>query len=400
MPDEHHVRMNDYPLAPEKMMIDQKMISPYSRRLFKNLFLKSSKVEKLVPTLLPKKKYVVHYRNLQFYLEQGMVLEKIHRILAFKQSRWLAQYIQYNTDMRTKAKNSFEKDYYKLLNNAYFGKTMENVRKRINVILVTEAKRLKKLVSKPNYEDFIVFHEHLLGVRLKQETLKLNKPIYIGFSVLELSKLAMFEFHYRHMKPKYGDNLKLCFTDTDSLLYEITTDDVYKDMQEDSHLYDTSDYPTTHSLHSNKNKKIPGLMKDEMNGAIIEEFVGLRAKMYSVKLFGGKELKKAKGVPKMVVDKEIQHDNYKRSLLQQWQTNARFNTIQSKRHQLRLLEMKKKSLCPGDDKRWVCEDGFTTLAHGHYQTIGEPEDEDDEMDIDEIEIEDIDEIEIDDNIFL
>jgi len=400
VPDEHHVRMNDYPLAPEKMMINQKMISPYSRRLFKNLFLKSSKVEKLVPTLLPKKKYVVHYRNLQFYLEQGMVLEKIHRILAFKQSRWLAQYIQYNTDMRMKAKNSFEKDYYKLLNNAYFGKTMENVRKRINVILVTEAKRLKKLASKPNYEDFIVFHEHLLGVRLKQETLKLNKPIYIGFSVLELSKLAMFEFHYRHMKPKYGDNLKLCFTDTDSLLYEITTDDVYKDMQEDSHLYDTSDYPTTHSLHSNKNKKIPGLMKDEMNGAIIEEFVGLRAKMYSVKLFGGKELKKAKGVPKMVVDKEIQHDNYKRSLLQQWQTNARFNTIQSKRHQLRLLEMKKKSLCPGDDKRWVCEDGFTTLAHGHYQTIDEPEDEDDEMDIDEIEIEDIDEIEIDDNIFL
>ena len=392
--------MNDYPLAPEKVMIDQKMLSPYSRRLFKNLFLKSSKVEKLVPTLLPKKKYVVHYRNLQFYLEQGMVLEKIHRILAFKQSRWLAQYIQYNTDMRMKAKNSFEKDYYKLLNNAYFGKTMENVRKRINVILVTEAKRLKKLASKPNYEDFIVFHEHLLGVRLKQETLKLNKPIYIGFSVLELSKLAMFEFHYRHMEPKYGDNLKLCFTDTDSLLYEITTDDVYKDMQEDLHLYDTSDYPTTHSLHSNKNKKIPGLMKDEMNGAIIEEFVGLRAKMYSVKLFGGKELKKAKGVPKMVVDKEIQHDNYKRSLLQQWQTNARFNTIQSKRHQLRLLEMKKKSLCPGDDKRWVCEDGFTTLAHGHYRTIGQPEDEDDEMDIDEIEIEDIDEIEIDDNIFL
>ena len=400
MPDEHHVRMNDYPLAPEKMMINQKMISPYSRRLFKNLFLKSSKVEKLVPTLLPKKKYVVHYRNLQFYLEQGMVLEKIHRILAFKQSRWLAQYIQYNTDMRMKAKNSFEKDYYKLLNNAYFGKTMENVRKRINVILVTEAKRLKKLASKPNYEDFIVFHEHLLGVRLKQETLKLNKPIYIGFSVLELSKLAMFEFHYRHMEPKYGDNLKLCFTDTDSLLYEITTDDVYKDMQEDLHLYDTSDYPTDHPLHSDKNKKIPGLMKDEMNGAIIEEFVGLRAKMYSVKLFGGKELKKAKGVPKMVVDKEIQHDNYKRSLLQQWQTNARFNTIQSKRHQLRLLEMKKKSLCPGDDKRWVCEDGFTTLAHGHYRTIGQPEDEDDEMDIDEIEIEDIDEIEIDDNIFL
>src|SRR5437868_7564014 len=340
--------MNDYPLAPEKMMINQKMISPYSRRLFKNLFLKSSKVEKLVPTLLPKKKYVVHYRNLQFYLEQGMVLEKIHRILAFKQSRWLAQYIQYNTDMRTKAKNSFEKDYYKLLNNAYFGKTMENVRKRINVILVTEAKRLKKLASKPNYEDFIVFHEHLLG---EQETLKLNKPIYIGFSVLELSKLAMFEFHYRHMEPKYGDNLKLCFTDTDSLLYEITTDDVYKDMQEDLHLYDTSDYPTNHPLHSNKNNKIPGLMKDEMNGQIIEEFVGLRAKMYSVKLFGGKELKKAKGVPKNVVDKEIQHDNYKRSLMQQWQANARFNTIKSKRHQLRLLEMKKKSLCPGDDKR-------------------------------------------------
>ena len=114
---EHHQRMNDYPLAPEKMNITKNMLSPYSQKLFEDLFLKSSIVEKLIPNLLTKSKYIVHYRNLQFYLQQGMKIIRIHRVMTFKQSKWLQKYIQFNTDMRTKARNPFEKDYYKLLNN-------------------------------------------------------------------------------------------------------------------------------------------------------------------------------------------------------------------------------------------------------------------------------------------
>ena len=177
-------------------------------------------------------------------------------------------------------------------------------------------------------------------------------------------------FTIEHMLPKYGaEKLKLCFTDTDSLLYEVETEDIYRDMQQDlSRWYDTSDYPTDHPLYSVENKKVPGKMKDEMNGALVEEFIGLRAKMYSIKMaVTNNEIKKAKGVPKVVVKKDLKHEDYRRALMENHQTNAKFAAIRSKDHQLRLLELEKKALCPGDDKRWICNDGITTLAYGHYQ---------------------------------
>ena len=249
---------------------------------------------------------------------------------------------------------------------------MENARKRVNIKLTTNGKQLTKLASKANCQDFSVFNESLIGVRLLQEVVKLDKPIYIGFTVLELSKLAMYEFHYLHMLPKYGPHrLKLCFTDTDSLLYEIKTEDIYEDMKADlDQWYDTSDYAPNHPLYSEKNKKIPGKMKDEQNGQIIEEFVGLRAKMYAIKMAdSGKEIKKAKGVPKMIVKKDLGFQQYKEALLNRKTTESEFAAIRSQGHQLRLLELRKKALCPGDDKRWIREDGVHTYAYGHFKAI-------------------------------
>ena len=201
------------------------MLSPYGQDLSECLNLHSGAVPKLVPNLQDKTKYVVHYRNLKQYLALGMKLTKIHRVLVFQQSPWLRTYIDFNTDKRKHAANDFEKDFYKLMNNSVFGKTMENLRKRINVKLVNNKTKLSKLIASPSFDYFHIVSENLAAVNMKKTKLYLNRPIYVGFSILDLSKALMYQFHYEYMKPKYGCNAKLLFTDTDSLCYEIKTDD-------------------------------------------------------------------------------------------------------------------------------------------------------------------------------
>ena len=193
----------------------------------------------------------------------GMVLTKIHRAISFTQSPWLKSYIDFNTNKRKDAKNATEKDFFKLMNNSVFGKTMENLRKRVNVELVNTEKRVKKLTAKPTFQAFKIFHEDLAAMHMKKVKIVLNRPTYVGFCILDISKLLMYDFHYNHMKVNYGEGVKLLFTDTDSLCYEIHTNDIYSDMATHIEFYDTSDYPSNHPLYSNVNKKVLGKMKDE-----------------------------------------------------------------------------------------------------------------------------------------
>ena len=361
-PEHLHDMHNDYPLAPERKSIDDKMLSPYCQ----SFSMCGASVEKLVPNLLPKTKYVLHYRNLKQYLSLGMVVTKIHRVLAFNQSCWLKPYISFNTEKRKEAKNAFEKDFFKLMNNAVFGKTMENLRKRVNVKLVNAEEKVKKLVSKPNFHDFKIFNEDLTAIQMKKTKLLLNKPIYVGLSILDLSKILMYDFHYSYIKNKYGQQAKLLFTDTDSLCYEITTEDIYKDMFQDASLFDTSDYPTDHLLHSTSNKKVLGKMKDECAGTPPSEFVGLRPKMYSI-VYAGKEKKTANGVKKSVVKNTISHADYKETLFEKASQIRSMTEIRSEGHELYTIKLNKTSLSPYDDKRYILEDGCTTLAYGHYK---------------------------------
>jgi len=361
-----HDNHSDYPLAPERMSISDEMLSPHSRELKSKLGVSSAVVEKLVPNLSNKTSYVLHYRNLKFYLSQGMQLAKIHRAISFTQSPWLKTYIDFNTTMRKNAKNATEKDFFKLMNNSVFGKTMENIRKRVTVELVSDVKRLKKLVAKPNYSRFKIFNEDLVAVHMQKVKLLLNKPHYVGFSVLDISKLLMYDFHYKHMKVIYGPNAKLLFTDTDSLCYEVTTPDVYADMQMHIDLYDTSDYPESHPLHSTKNKKALGKMKDETLGIVVSEFVGLRSKMYSLRKFDGKEKRAAKGVSKYVINNELKHTMYRECLLESKQIRSSMNQIRSQAHVNYSLTLNKIGLSPYDDKRYVLDNGYDTRAHGHY----------------------------------
>ena len=351
-PKNLHDLHNDYPLAPEQIVVN--------------------KVSKLIPNLGDKKKYVLHYENLKQYLKLGLKLTHIHRGIKFKESPWLEKYISLNTKLRTEAKNEFEKDFFKLMNNAVFGKTMENIRNRVDVKLVNNKKQAEKLSAKPNFKHCNIFSEDLVAIHMKKTKLDFDKPVYLGMCILDLSKTLMYDFHYNYIKKKYGDKAKLLLTDTDSLMYEIQTEDFYKGISGDvKDRFDTSGYPSDHpsGVFSGFNKKVLGMFKDEVNGDIIDEFVGLRAKLYSYKMFEGKESKKCKGVKKSVVKKSITHEDYKKCLLTGKEQLRKQNIIRSYKHEVYTEEVNKVALSASDDKRYILEDGINTLALGHYKIL-------------------------------
>lgn len=353
-PEELHDLHNDYPLAPERLMMNG--------------------VEKLIPNLNDKERYVVHHETLKLYESLGLKIKKIHRGIKFTESEWLKEYIDLNTKLRAQSNSDFEKDFFKLMNNSVFGKTMENVRKRVDIHLVNSEKRAAKLTSRPNFKHLTIFNEDLSAIEMKKTKILYNKPVYLGMSILDLSKTLMYDFHYNYIKPKYGEKAKLLFTDTDSLAYEIETEDFYKDIKDDvKKLFDTSNYPENHPIiQSGLNKKVVGMFKDEAGGKIIEEFVGLRAKLYSYKMFEAnekgecKEEKKCKGVKKSVVAKDIKFDDYKRCLFEGKSQLRKMTVIRSRLHEVFTEEVNKVALSGDDDKRYILPGGVNTLAHGHY----------------------------------
>ena len=350
-PEELHDLHNDYPLCPERVECD-------------------NGVKKLIPNLRDKNNYVVHYKTLMQYLSLGMKLKKIHRGIKFIESDFLKPYINKNTNLRAQAKNNFEKDFFKLMNNSVFGKTMENIRNRVNVKLVNAGEQFKKLASKPNYDSRKIFNENLISVHMKKTSLTMNKPVYLGMSILDLSKNVMYDFHYRYIKPKYGNKAKLLFTDTDSLLYEIETEDFYKDISGDvKDKFDTSNYPENHpsGIPAGLNNKVLGMFKDEEGGKILKEFVGLRAKLYSYKMDEGKENKRCKGIKKAVVKNSITHEDYLTCLETGEEQLRRQNIIRSYEHVLYTEEVNKVALSATDDKRYLLKDSYDTLAWGHYK---------------------------------
>ena len=295
-----HDAHNDYLLAPEKKVIKPEQMSEYQRRLMADLDLTMPDTEKLVLTLENKEKYVTHYSNLQFYLRQGMRLKKVHRVIEFDQEPWMEPYIRMNTEFRKRAKNDFETDFYKLMNNSVFGKTMENLRNRVDMKIVRdwENDKIRKLLSSPSFDRFTIFGNDMAGIHMRKTKLVLNKPVYTGMTILENSKILMYDFYYNYLKARYGHKCELVYTDTDSLILDIQTEDVYKDMKEHSWLYDTSNYAKDHPLYDNRNKKVLGKMKDECGGLAIEEVVAIRPKMYSILKEGKKKRKESEGCDK------------------------------------------------------------------------------------------------------
>ena len=352
-PENLHDLHNDYPFCSEKVKC-------------------KNGVEKLIPNLRDKTKYVIHYKNLIQCLRAGMKLKKIHSGIKFVESEWMKPYIDKNTNLRAMTKNNFEKDFYKLMNNSVFGKTMENLRNRVDVRLVNTKEKLRKLVAKPNFKSRKIFNENLVSVHMKKTSLLMNKPIYLGMCILDLSKIIMYDFHYNYIKSKYADKAKLLFTDTDSLMYEIQTEDFYKDISGDvKDRFDTSDYPENHpsGIPTGENKKVLGMMKDEVAGKIIKEFVGLRSKLYSFVMDDGGETKKCKGIKKQVVESSIRHEHYKTCLTTGKELLRKQNILRSYDHEVYTEEVNKVALSALDDKRHILSDGMDTLALGHYKIV-------------------------------
>ena len=245
-PKERHDLHNDYSLAPERLKIGGIEQSPMRS------------TEKLIPNLYDKKNYVVHHKALKQYESLGLKITKIHKGIKFEESVWLKPYIDLNTELRTKAKNDFEKDFFKLMNNSVFGKTMENIRNRVDIRLVTNEDKARKLISKPNYQHCTIFCENLIAIHMKKTIIFFNEPVYLGMCILHLSKTLMYDFHYNYIKQKYGENAELLFTDTDSPMYEITTEDFYRDISSDVHKkFDTSNFAKDHKsvIPTGVNKK-------------------------------------------------------------------------------------------------------------------------------------------------
>ena len=266
-----------------------------------------------------------------------MILKKVLRGIKFCQSPWMEPYIR-KKGLRKLANNAFEKDIFKLMNNSVFGKTIENIRKRQNVILVDNRKLALKLSLKPNFDRATIFGENLIACHMKKTEVDFNKPIYVGQAILDISKTLMFDFHYNYITKKYGGKAELLFTDTDSLMYLIQTQDVYKDFRKDvKRKFDTSEnFPENHpsGIKTGVNKKVIGKFKDEAAGKQITHFIGLRPKLYSYKIEEQGEKRKAKGVKKNVIKKSFSFDDYKKCLFTEETVMKEMNILRSQKHEI------------------------------------------------------------------
>ena len=294
-------------------------------------------------------------------------LKKVDKALQFDQKLWLKPYIEINTELRKKAKNDFEKDFFKLMNNAVFGKPMENVRKHRDIKLVTSDKKRNKLVSEPNYHAIKWFSQNLVAIEMRKTKVKMNKPIYVGMTIIDISKTLMYEFWYGYLKPKYGDKIKLCYMDTDSLIPLIKTKDFYEDIANDvEKRFDTSNYEVDRPLPMGKNKKIIGLMKDERGGKIMIEFVALRPESYAytVDVDKNNEVKKAKRTKRCVIKEKLKFEEYGDCLLNAKAVLKSQQRFKSEIHDLYTEEVNKIALSRNDNKRLQTFDKITTHPYG------------------------------------
>ena len=334
------------------------------------------KQTKLLATLDDKERYVIHYRYLKQCVRHGLRVTRIHRVLRFDQTHWLRDYIRLNTDLRTRATSEFQKTLYKLMNNAVYGKTMENVRNRVDVRLVTRwdgRYGAEALIAKPNFHSRTIFSEQLVAIEMRKLKVEFDKPIYVGMSVLDVSKECLYEFQYAYMRAEFGDWCKVLYTDTDSSMYSVECEDAYERMKRDVARFDTSDYMVENPYGMPRvNKKVPGLMKYGNNGALMTEFVGLRSKMYATRTFHAalgstSETKKVKGVRRHVVANDIQFDDYIRCLRDLTEKSIRQNNIRSNQHEVYSVSGERNALSPFDDKRYILTDRVSTLPWGHYR---------------------------------
>jgi hypothetical protein len=372
-PQHLHNKTADFPLAPETAFITEDMLSDFMfifhQTLNPNIPYKASR--KLLLTQYNRQHYIVHFAVLKFYLSMGLILDKVHRVIKYKQKAWLKPYIDFNSQQRALSSNDFDKAFYKLKNNALFGKTMENVRKRIKYHLVTDETKFQKLAHSPFFHDRDIITEDIVGVHMLKNKVILDKPIFVGQAVLDYSKLEMYNLFYKIL-PQCSliKKLQLVGGDTDSFFLTIATEttitlsDVFRSLTQ--HM-DTSNYQPSHPLYSVVNKAKLGCFKDETAGRLLEEMILLRPKMYSMKYKDSNTaIKRAKGISRHIV-KNMKHDLYKEAFEEKKTTRVQMTILRSKQHTIQTTTFNKRALSAFEDKRcWLTEN--ESLPHGHVDS--------------------------------
>ena len=368
IPTNLHDKFKDYPLAPEIKSIPENNLSEYQKYLNNKLNIKyTEKDKKLILDLLPKKNYKIYYKNLEYYIKLGVKITKVHKILTFDEKPFLKNYIDLDTNLRKKAINDLEKDLFKLMNHAIFGKSMENVLNRSNIKLINnDPEKLLKLARQPNFQNAYQISNKLCLVESKPIKTVFDKPIYPGACILETSKLHMYQFWYDHLKNKYNNKVELIYTDTDSFIIQVETNDIYIDMLENKNLYDFSEYPKDHPNYDITNKKVLGKFKDEMKSLIITEFIGLKPKMYSFNYIDNNIIVNKnthKGIKESI---SLKHNEHKRSLYKEELIYKEFYNLQLNKQNICLDKINKIALNSFESKRyWIVN--INSLPYGYKE---------------------------------
>ena len=395
-PIELHDKFKEFPPCPESITPKQEWFSDFQKEIgIKTGMIKKDKYrgsDKLVPHLYTHKNYVMHYRNLKFVQELGVRIDVVHQVLSFKQEPWLKSYIDFNTEKRKEAKNEFEKDFFKLMNNSVFGKTMENVKNRMELKLTTDRKYAIRWFSKLHFKDSKC-HDGLHMIEMFKKAIEYNKPIYAGTSILDLSKLCMMKFHYNVIHKNFEGRYNLIYSDTDSLVYLIQHEDIYTWIKDNKDHFDLASSKRP-ELKDPKNDKALGKFKDELHGLVMKEFTALNPKVYSIITQHIKDKKETmdvynpltnklgfevkhneiyhenynkktlKGVSKVVVKRDIAHKDYN-DVLETNESAKRFvMSIRSFNHQLYTLRTEKVALTSFYDKLQLI-DSINCVPYGY-----------------------------------
>ena len=347
-PVEIKEKTKNFPFCPYQTKADPDLFSAYMNNVNQPNY---KPTPKLMCDVTNKSKYLIHYRMFRFYLNQGMKVTKIHTIYRFKQSAWLAKYIDHNTQKRTKAKTNFEKDLYKLLNNAFFGKTMENVRDRTNLEFIDHSQipQIMKRQSKLSFKGIMDHYSKFSVYKFDKEKTVFDKPIYLGFSVLELSKLLMYEFYYHTLEPYWQNKVQLHYMNTDSFILSFNANhqELINFLQENKDEFDFSELDKSNEIYDPINKKVIGKMKIETSPVLVlHTFTALRSKSYSFSYNSIIQKANQKGKQKAPKCEE-----YQNSLFNSETSSSTNISIRSNLHNLTVEKQNKLALNPFDDKR-------------------------------------------------
>ncbi|XP_064474753.1 uncharacterized protein LOC135388837 [Ornithodoros turicata] len=355
-PEELHALTRDFPLAPEHRYVDENELSPYQHHLKDALSLNAPPTKKLLLTCHDKERYVVHYALLALYVRLGMKIKRVHNILSFHQDNFLRTFVQRNVALRNAATTKFERLLYKTMSNSTFGKSIQNVRRMKRYAIAYDKESALRKASSVDSQHFHILSDKCILYEMKQRRIKCTHPLYVGFAILEISKVRMYSFIYESLFSRLTCPVQLIYSDTDSIIFSLTCESLEEQLMKIESELDLSSYPPDHPLFNDEHANQMGFFKDETGGGVIQEVVAIRAKMYSILLAGShKQIARAKGVKKGVVRKHLLHEVYRDSLFNEKAVSQKQCTIQSIKQTMYTISRLKKSLVPYDDKRYLVD---------------------------------------------